>query len=80
MDGRAGGDYERFALHCLQTLEAAYPYSDGRFRAGLGPARAAPDYAALASAVLEFEAHCGAVSALSWLVFQKINNHNTLLC
>jgi len=61
LDGRGGGDYERFALHCLQTLESSYPYSDGRFRAVLGCAASAPDYAALTAAMLEFEATCGAV-------------------
>jgi hypothetical protein len=71
IDGRAGSDYERFCTHCLQTLEASYPFSDGRFRAMWGCAAAAPDYAALAAAVLEFEANCDAVG-------HSINSHKAL--
>ena len=48
-------DYERFGLHCLECLECAFPYTDGRLRQVLGPAAAASDVAMLVGAVIDAE-------------------------
>ena len=42
--------------------QAAFPFSDGRLRQGLGPAAHSPDCASLAAAVLEVEARATAAA------------------